>query len=170
MSKKEMFQRLFDYNTEKDRQIIDLAEQLTDEQLSAPQPNGHQSLAQTLLHLATVEWSWSFGIRERYRPTENWPPFQEFPGFEALRERHEQETTLFRDYLDSLSDEDFDTAFSMVRNTGESMSFIPWELMMHRLLHSAQHRAELGVMLTEFGQSPGDTDYLFYMFEHPLAG
>lgn len=165
MTKKAMFKRLYDYNSEKDRQLIDLAEQLTEEQLHAPQQNGHQSVAQTLLHHVTVDWSWSVGIREHYRPTENWPPFTEFPGFAALVERHEQETKLFSDYLDGLSEEDFDKVFSV----GEGLELVPWDIMMHLLLHGAQHRAELGFMLTEFGHSPGDTDYLFYMFEHPLA-
>lgn len=163
-----MFERLFDYNTRRDEQLLDLAEQLDDEQLHAPQENGHQSLAQTLIHFLLTEWSWSYGLREHKYPTENWPPFTEFPGFDALRARHEQETALFNEYLEGLNDADFEERFEIGAPDGNAYPFITWEVLMHRLLHSAQHRSEIAVMLTEFGRSPGDIDYLFYTWQHPL--
>lgn len=163
-----MFERLCNYNTQRTNELLDHAGQLTDEQLNAPQENGHESLAQTLTHMLQTEWSWSYGVREHGYPTDNWPPFNEFPGIDALRERHEQETALFKEYLSSLSDADFDERFEIGGPGGNSYPFITWEVLMHRLLHSAQHRSEIAWMLTGFGHSPGDTDYLFYFWEHPL--
>ena len=39
---------------------------------------------------------------------------------------------------------------------------------MHVLLHSAQHRAEAAVLLSDFGRSPGELDYIDFL-EHREA-
>lgn len=165
------FERLFAYNTARDNQLMDLAEQLSDEQLHAPQENGHKSVAETLRHFLINEWFWSHVLRERQPPTDEFLQFAEFPGFDALRERHEQETALFKEYLAGLSEEMVDERLEVFDpSNGNTYPFNVWDVLMHRLLHSAQHRSELAFMLTEFGHSPGDTDYLDYAEEHWLAG
>jgi uncharacterized damage-inducible protein DinB len=38
-----------------------------------------------------------------------------------------------------------------------------WQILVHILYHSAQHRSEMAEMLTRYGQSPGDLDFVFYL-------
>ena len=40
--------------------------------------------------------------------------------------------------------------------------------IMHVLLHAAQHRAEAAVLLSDFGRSPGELDYIDFL-EHREA-
>jgi uncharacterized damage-inducible protein DinB len=35
------------------------------------------------------------------------------------------------------------------------------------LIHSIQHRSEAAAMLTDFGRSPGDIDYIFFVSMRP---
>jgi uncharacterized damage-inducible protein DinB len=39
-------------------------------------------------------------------------------------------------------------------------------LLVHPVMHGAQHRSEAAQMLTEFGHSPGDYDLVYYLVEH----
>jgi hypothetical protein len=40
---------------------------------------------------------------------------------------------------------------------------IPVAVMVHQVNHATQHRSEVAVMLTQFGHSPGDLDFLDYV-------
>jgi len=49
--------------------------------------------------------------------------------------------------------------------SGEPFQNIHWHLMVHLVNHGTQHRSEAAVMLTDFGHSPGDIDFLFFLGE-----
>jgi uncharacterized damage-inducible protein DinB len=40
-----------------------------------------------------------------------------------------------------------------------------WRPVFHQFNHSTAHRSEAAVMLTNFGHSPGDLDYVIYLAE-----
>ncbi len=45
----------------------------------------------------------------------------------------------------------------------ESRAYPLWQLMLQQVNHATQHRSEAAVMLTQFGHSPGDLDFIIYL-------
>jgi uncharacterized damage-inducible protein DinB len=39
----------------------------------------------------------------------------------------------------------------------------------HLVIHGQQHRTECAAMLTNFEQSPGDIDFIYYLIEKNIA-
>jgi uncharacterized damage-inducible protein DinB len=40
-----------------------------------------------------------------------------------------------------------------------------WHLLVHVLNHGTQHRSEAALLLTSYGQSPGDLDLILFLRE-----
>jgi uncharacterized damage-inducible protein DinB len=38
-----------------------------------------------------------------------------------------------------------------------------WHMVMQMVTHGAQHRSEAAAVLTAYGESPGDLDFLFFI-------
>ena len=58
-----------------------------------------------------------------------------------------------------------------VNTRGEAWSYPLWQQWVHQVNHATQHRIEVAVMLTEFGVSPGDLDFLVYqdtLYHNPM--
>ena len=43
------------------------------------------------------------------------------------------------------------------------------DILTHVTFHGMQHRAEIAAILTEFGHSPGNIDYIVYLRESGLS-
>jgi uncharacterized damage-inducible protein DinB len=164
---KEMLTTMFAYNSARNERILDCAARLTDAQLDAPTGYGHGSIRKTLWHMLIVEYGWrSFllGVDARKLPPPV-PPTGSVAEFQAFR-RDESERA--RAYVADLDEEGLvaPTGFMIPGASGGAL--VVWQILMHILTHSAQHRSELALWLTQHGQSPGDIDFLFYM-EDALA-
>lgn len=70
-----------------------------------------------------------------------------------------------RALLDKLTDSDLPREVQYTNQRGESFSRPLWQSMTQVLYHGTQHRAEMAAMLTDFGQSPGNLDFLIYVDE-----
>jgi uncharacterized damage-inducible protein DinB len=46
---------------------------------------------------------------------------------------------------------------------GKPFAYPLWQLMLHQANHATQHRSENAAMLTRFGHSPGDLDFVLYL-------
>lgn len=158
---KTMLATMFDYNAAMNVRMLDLAAKLSDEQLDAPSGYSQGSLRHTLWHTLIVAYGWRSqcqGIDARTQPfpvevTAAVPAFQAFQQEEAVRAR-----TL----LDGMSDDDLAAGVTLKMWDGKATMLARWQILAHILYHSAQHRSEVAELLTRHGQSPGDTDFLFY--------
>jgi uncharacterized damage-inducible protein DinB len=150
---------LFDYNYWANQRLLDHAAQLSDAQFAAPSTLTVRGLRATLVHALDVEWSWR--LRLQRRPAEEWGPDAEltekqFPTVAALAERWHQDERDMRAYLATLSDAGLNDTLDL----GPRDRFPLWYFLMHILQHSAQQRADAATLLTQYGRSPGEFDFL----------
>jgi len=42
---------------------------------------------------------------------------------------------------------------------------VVWHILLDLIIHATQHRSEAAALLTSYGQSPGDFDFIMFMNE-----
>jgi uncharacterized damage-inducible protein DinB len=52
---------------------------------------------------------------------------------------------------------------------GAVREHVVWHLLLDTINHATQHRSEAAVLLTGYGQSPGDFDFGMFLNERALA-
>jgi uncharacterized damage-inducible protein DinB len=65
-----------------------------------------------------------------------------------------------RAYLDTLTEETLSGTIRYVI-PGAMRERVVWHILLDVIIHATQHRSEAAALLTGYGQSPGDFDYLF---------
>ena len=155
---------LYKYNQWTNKKILDATSMVTQEQFLAPASFPHGGLRGTLVHALFAEWIW----RNRWEgtsPTVRLKP-DDFPTFEALRTRWTEEEKLLMAFVENVTDERLNSKFSYKATNGTPYERILWQAMAHLVNHGTQHKTEAAAMLTDFGQSPGDIDMIFYFIEN----
>ncbi len=152
---------LYDYNYWANARVLNAAARLAPEQFTAPAGLSHGSLRGTLAHILGAEMVWRLrcaeGISLSALPSE-----QDFPTVEVLRARWQDEEHKMRAYLNSLSDDALNQPVQYKTTKGAPFQNVLWNLLVHLVNHGTQFRAEAGVALTAYGQSPGDLDLLLF--------
>jgi uncharacterized damage-inducible protein DinB len=154
---------LYKYNQWSTKKILDAASNLTEEQFLAPASFPHGGIRSTLVHALFAEWIW----RTRWEgtsPTYRFKP-EEFPTFESLRTRFEEEEKLLMAFVENVSDERMNAAFKYNSTDGKPHERVLWQAMAHVVNHGTQHKTEAAALLTDFGHSPGDIDMILYLIE-----
>ena len=151
---------LFRYNDWANDRILDAAEKLCAEQLSAPSDVGWGSLRGTLVHLMEAEYAWRSLLEdglfiEPLQPTD----FADAP---AIRARWATERQALWAYFKALSDSDLAGAITYEVD-GRRRQRVRWHCLAHIVNHGTQHRAECAALLTGFGHSPGDMDFTVFL-------
>lgn len=155
---------LYKYNQWTNKKILDATSMVTQEQFLAPASFPHGGLRGTLVHALFAEWIW----RNRWEgtsPTVRLKP-DDFPTFEALRTRWTEEEKLLMAFVENVTEERLNSKFSYKATDGTPHERILWHAMAHLVNHGTQHKTEAAAMLTDFGQSPGDIDMIFYFIEN----
>jgi uncharacterized damage-inducible protein DinB len=153
---------LFDYNDWANGRITAVAERVSDEQLLAPANASHGSLRDTLVHMLSAEWIWRLRCQEGVSP-EAPLPSDHYPDFAALRDRWQKESAALRGYIEGLSDEDLAQTVHYSSTGGRLYSDTTWHILVHLVNHGTQHRSEAAVLLTDYGHSPGDLDFILFL-------
>lgn len=158
---------MFEYNSARNQRILACAANLSDAQLDAPTDYGLGSIRKTLWHTLVVEYGWrSFllGIDARALL----PPILQTGSIAEFQAFQHEESERASGYVADLSEDGLvaPTNFAVPGDSGRTL--VVWQILSHILCHSMQHRSELALWLTQYGQSPGNLDFLFYM-EDALA-
>ena len=161
--KKSEILTLYQYNTWANARILNAASNVTPEQFLAPAPFSHGDLRGTLVHTLFAEWIWRRRW-EGHSPTE-WLTPEDFPALDTLRSRWTIEEQVLMAFVENISEPDLDSTIRFSRMGGEPRENTLWHLMVHLVNHGTQHRSEAAAMLTEFGYSPGDIDFIIYLRE-----
>ena len=68
-------------------------------------------------------------------------------------------------FAEHVTDDQLNRTFSYNNISGRPFTKILWHAMAHVVNHGTQHRSEAAAMLTDFGYSPGDIDFIYFLDE-----
>ena len=145
------------------KRILKAASNVTEEQFLATATFPHGGLRGTLTHTLFAEGIW----RNRWEgisPIERIKP-EDFPSFDSLCARWEEEEKKLMDFVEHVTDEVLQSIFTYKNTRGEPMQNVLWQTMAHVVNHGTQHRSEAAALLTDFGHSPGDVDLILFLRE-----
>jgi uncharacterized damage-inducible protein DinB len=152
---------LYAYNWWATSRVLAAAEGMRDDEFTSDEivPIPFGNLRATLVHMMDLERSarfrlWRNATSEALNPAG-------YASIEALSTAWRAEATAMKDYLIGLEDEHMDSEFAL--SSGERYPF--WQLLIHVLNHSTQHRSEAAVLLTALDRSPGDLDFSYFLRE-----
>jgi len=158
---------LYDYNYWASKKILDQTATLTPEQYTAPASVPFGSLRGTLVHTLSAERNWRRRCQERFSPTAMLVE-ADYPTFDDLIALWQQEEATMRAYIASLTEADLQERIHYRDSRGNPFD-VPLHLILtHVVNHGTQHRSECGIMLTDFGHSPGNIDFIYYVLDNKL--
>jgi uncharacterized damage-inducible protein DinB len=155
---------LFAYNRWANGRVLEASRQLIPEQRIAPAQVSFGSLMGTLVHILGAEMNWRLRMQEGISPTRMVTP-AEFPSLEILASRWGEEETAMQGFIQSLRPEDVNRWVEFNTTSGRPQGATLWKALAHLVNHGTQFRGEAGVVLTNFGRSPGDLDMILYLRE-----
>jgi uncharacterized damage-inducible protein DinB len=159
---------LYEYNYWADHRILATCANVNQEQYIAPTSDG--SLRAILVHTLDSEWAWRTAFQEYRNKPKLWEHTDlteaDLPTLDALKERWQVEEQAMRVYLASLTDQDLNGLVRYVIPGGIVRQRVLWHCLLHLVNHGTQHRSEAAVLLTSYGQSPGDLDFTLFLNKH----
>ncbi len=155
------FQTLYNYNAWANQRVLDSAAQLTTEQLQATGSASFDSIFATMVHTISAQWMW-LSRWQGISPRAMFDP-ADFADLAAVRTRWEQLEQDTQAFVSSLDDQALERVVEYTNTKGQPFAYPLWQLMLHQVNHATQHRSEVAAMLTQFGQSPGWLDLIFYL-------
>ena len=153
---------LFRYNDWANDRILAMAENISIEQLTTANDLGWGSLRGALVHLMDAECAWRVLLKDGLFIVGLHP--EDFPDVAAIRARWAEERQAFWAYFSGLGDLDLAGTVSYEAD-GIKRQRVLWHCLAHVVNHGTQHRAECAALLTGFGHSPGDLDFLVFLSE-----
>lgn len=162
MLAKTMIVTKFEYNYASNKRLLDLATKVTPEQWTDNTVQySRGNLHTTLHHILTVEQMWVHMCQHRgIMPT--LPSMDDLPSVESLITYSDEVHQGIMAYLTDADESELSTEFSATSPSGKPYSLVVWRILTHVLYHSAQHRSEVADLLTQYGHSPGDMDFIFF--------
>ncbi len=155
--------KLYMYNDWANARILQTAEQVSAAQLIAPTTHSHGDLRNTLIHTLNAEWTW----RVRWQGVSPTTVLSaaDLPTLQAIRVRWQTEEQHMWAFLDTLHPADLVRMITYTTTKGVQSAQPLWQLLLHVVLHGMQHRSEMAAMLTAYGYSPGDIDFIVFVRE-----
>lgn len=163
MLAREMLIKEFAYNHWANGRILDQAEKVTPEQWALKVDPEGRSLGELLYHLFSIERVWRLLSAHGLIREGEIPGMDQLADVAALRAFSDTEAQYMEVLLRDWSVDSFSEEVLVTRWDGRTYPLVRWHMLHHLLLHSMQHRSEAAVLLTQYGRSPGDIDFLFFL-------
>lgn len=160
----DVIRSLYHYNVWANHRILTAASELAPEHFLAQIGSSYSSIRDTLIHIMSAEWIWL----SRWKGISPGAMFEanDFPLSESIQTRWEAIEAENQQFIDQLNPTQLAEVVSYVNTSGEKWAYPLWQQMIHQVNHATQHRSEIAAVLTNFGCSPGDMDFLVYQDEH----
>ncbi len=159
------FVTLYGYNYWANARLLNAAAALTERQFTEVPAYNPASVCTTLVHVMGTEWMWyqrCHGVSPLSAPAA-----VDYPDAPTLRAAWQEEELRMRDFVAELEADDLTKVISYRTTRGQEFSQPLWHILAHVVNHGTQHRSEAALILTDFGQSPGDLDLILYLRERP---
>jgi uncharacterized damage-inducible protein DinB len=152
---------LFGYSAWANGAMLDAAETLSPEQLSATVASSFPSVRGTLGHIVGTEWIW---LRRWLGESPKSPPdWVEHSAPSDLRARLAAVAAERDQFLAGRGDADLQSVVEYRRFSGEAYANRLADLVRHVVNHSTYHRGQLATQLRQLGVKPPSTDILLYV-------
>jgi len=160
MFSKTQFEILYAYHWSTRQRLLKCAAQISPEDYHKQPGYGRGSIHNLLFHLLNAEQSWRLGLEQGQQlvPLNS----EDYPDLEAIQEGTAGEQAAWEQLLEKLSATEIEADLELTDRRGRGWSLPRWRILQHVALHGMQHHAELALLLTANGQSPGDIDFIFY--------
>ncbi len=154
----DQYRALFAYHWKVTQRLLECAAKLSDAEYTANPGYGHGSIHALLLHTLITDNAWRRGLIAGAQQ----PPLaaSDYPDLAAIRQGFADEQAAWEALLADYDDATIinPIALSSARGTLERPL---WKLLQQVLFHGMQHHTEIAQLLTSYGQSPGDFDFLY---------
>jgi uncharacterized damage-inducible protein DinB len=165
---------LYAYSDWADARVLAACARVSPEQYAAPAPFaiGRGGLRETMVHMLDNIWQQRITLQGYYqKPLADEAAYDAtelhedaLPTFAALRERWLTEQRAMWAYINTLTEETLNSTIRYVI-PGAVRERVVWHILVDVTYHATQHRSEAAVLLTGYGQSPGDFDFTLFMSE-----
>jgi uncharacterized damage-inducible protein DinB len=154
----------FDYNYWRNQKILAKAAQIQPWQIEAPTTFPFVSLRGTLVHTLAAEVLWFQRLHNYESPTALLTK-DEFPTLQSIVQRWAQVEADWRKWLNKLTAADLaaERTYQLLGGGRPSVTDKLVNCLLHVVNHGTQHCAEMAQMLTNYGQSPGNIDLIYYI-------
>lgn len=160
---KEIIIKQFEYNTWANDKLFTCALDVSAEQLDQPSDYSCGSLRQTLYHIFAAQMMWRQICQFADQPPQV-PPLADFSTIAALQQYQQAEDEKLHAFVRGLDEAQLmGTIARQHPRTGQTYELVRWHVLSHMIHHSAQHRSEAAWLLTNYGRSPGDIDFIFFV-------
>jgi len=161
-----------DYNDWADARLLAACDRVSPEQYAALASYGHGGLRATMVHILDNIWQQRITLQGYYQdPLADEAAYDAtelhedaFPTLTMLRERWIIEQREMQAYLDTLTEETLNGTIRYVI-PGAMRERVVWHILLDVVIHATQHRSEAAALLTSYGQSPGDYDFMMFLNE-----
>lgn len=160
MSQNEQMLFLFQYHFDTISHLMNQARKLSPEEYRDDFGIKWGSIHELLFHILATDQGYRVALKTGQRP----PPLrsEDFTDLDSLQVLLESEQSDWTTFLQELDDSQVEEVVEMRAGPERIFRFPRWIIFQHVLLHGMQHQADIAARLTEFGQSPGDLDLVFY--------
>ena len=157
----ELVRTMYAYNAWANGLVVEAAARLAPADYRADGGASFGSVHDTLAHVMGAQWLYL----ERWRGTS--PSAVEgggdVPDLAALRRRWSEVEGATAAFVAGLDDAALAREVAYLNTAGECWAYPLWQQMLHQVNHATQHRSEVAMVLTRFGQSPGWLDFLYWV-------
>ena len=152
--------RLYHYDEWATNKLIDAAEKLDSARLKKDLGTSFGSLHGTLVHILAAQTVWL--LRWKGSQPSSLVTIEEVPDLDELKSRWQKLRGDFREFLNSIGDEQLQKPFAYRDLKGNSWSEALYQQIQHVLFHSMYHRGQVVTLLRQLGEIPPQTDLIAY--------
>jgi uncharacterized damage-inducible protein DinB len=156
------FRHFYDYHFTENRKMWDTyISSLSHEQFTQDEDYSHGSIRNQIVHLMSVDDTWFSGLRGLDIPEPLNPA--NFGDRKIIRAYWDNVEQKMRDFLAKLRDE---MLFEKPFADGEDKDLILWQVLLHVVNHSTDHRAQILRLLNDLGVRTVSQDYIFFVYDN----